>query len=149
MKPSQVILTATERVTVDQPAAQAIVEEATSRQCKSVFILVGSSLRRQTDEIARIEQALGNRHAATWDGVGPHAPRQDVLAAAAAARAAGADMIVTVGGGSVTDTGKIVAPTNHQRPCRRHVAPSHPSCCLREGVAQKVMRPLGVSRPEE
>ena len=109
MKPSQVILTATERVTVGQPAAQAIVEEATSRQCQRVFLLVGSSLRRHTDEIARIEQALGSRHAATWDGVRPHAPRQDVLAGAAAARAAGADMIATVGGGSVTDAGKIVA----------------------------------------
>ena len=109
MQPSQVILTATERVTVGQPAAQAIVEEATSRNCNRVFLLVGGSLRRETDEIARIEQALGSRHAATWDGVRPHAPRQDVLAAAAAARAADADMIVTVGGGSVTDAGKIVS----------------------------------------
>jgi len=109
MNASQVILTATERVTVGQPAAQAIVEEASARQCQRVFLLVGSSLRRQTDEITRIEQALGSRHAATWDGIRPHGPRQDVLSAAAAARAAGADMIVTVGGGSVTDAGKIVA----------------------------------------
>ena len=39
----------------------------------------------------------------------PHAPRVDVLRAADAARKAGADLIVSVGGGSVTDAAKIVA----------------------------------------
>ncbi len=105
---SQVVLTATERVTLGVPAADAIAEEAASRGAKRVFILCSSFLNRQTDEIRRIEAALGDRHAATHDGIQPHAPRGDVLTAANQARAAKADLVVTVGGGSVTDAGKIL-----------------------------------------
>lgn len=105
---SQVVLTATERVTLGVPAADAIAEEAANRGAKRVFILCSSFLNRQTDEIRRIEAALGDRHAATHDGIQPHAPRGDVLAAANQARAAKADLVVTVGGGSVTDAGKIL-----------------------------------------
>lgn len=105
---SQVVLTATERVTLGVPAADAIAEEATNRGAKRVFILCSSFLNRQTDEIRRIEAALGDRHAATHDGIQPHAPRGDVLAAANQARAVKADLVVTVGGGSVTDAGKIL-----------------------------------------
>ncbi len=105
---SQVVLTATERVTLGVPAADAIAEEAANRGAKRVFILCSSFLNRQTSEIRRIEAALGDRHAATHDGIQPHAPRGDVLAAANQARAAKADLVVTVGGGSVTDAGKIL-----------------------------------------
>ncbi|MAJ50687.1 MAG: alcohol dehydrogenase [Flammeovirgaceae bacterium] len=42
------------------------------------------------------------------DGIPPHAPRSSILEAAAKARANAADLIVTIGGGSVTDAGKII-----------------------------------------
>jgi maleylacetate reductase len=38
----------------------------------------------------------------------PHTPREAVIAAAEQARSAGADLIVTVGGGSITDGAKAV-----------------------------------------
>ena len=38
----------------------------------------------------------------------PHTPREAVIAAAEQARAANADLIVTVGGGSITDGAKAV-----------------------------------------
>ena len=41
--------------------------------------------------------------------IGAHTPRVDVVEAANAARAAGADLLVTLGGGSVTDAAKMVA----------------------------------------
>ncbi|PCG15961.1 MAG: maleylacetate reductase [Sphingomonas sp.] len=101
--------TSTERVTIGKPAARVITEQAERMDARRVFILASTTLREQTDEIAKIEQALGERHAATHSGIAPHAPRSDVLKAADAARAADADLIVTVGGGSVTDAGKIIA----------------------------------------
>src|SRR3546814_18942088 len=42
-------------------------------------------------------------------GIAPHAPRSDVLRAVEAARAVDADLIVSIGGGSVIDATKIAA----------------------------------------
>ena len=108
LQSSTVVLTATERVTLATPAAEAVAAEAERLGAKRVFILSSRFLAEQTDEIRRIEAALGDRHAATHTGIRPNAPRSDVLAAAEAARTARADLVVTVGGGSVTDAGKIV-----------------------------------------
>ncbi|MFN7399334.1 MAG: iron-containing alcohol dehydrogenase [Sandaracinobacter sp.] len=107
-QPSKVVLTATERVSVGHAAAEAVAAEAELQGARRVFILCSRHLAEKTSEIGAIEAALGNRHAATHHGIRPNAPRSDVLAATEAARAAGADLVVTVGGGSVTDAGKIV-----------------------------------------
>ncbi len=102
-------ITTTQRVHMGKRAEDALVEEAELLGAQRVFLLVSSSLRTNTDEIERIERALGKRLAAVHDGIPPHAPRTSVLAAAAVARSVDADLIVTIGGGSVTDAGKIVA----------------------------------------
>lgn len=108
MRPSAVVLTRTETVSLGVPAAQSVANEADKLGSQRVFILAGGTLARDTDEISRIEQALGSRHAATHTGISPHAPREGVLAAANHARAVNADLVVTVGGGSVTDAGKVM-----------------------------------------
>jgi alcohol dehydrogenase class IV len=102
-------LTAIERVHMGAPAADVLKAEAERMGARRVFLMVGGHLRRETDEVSKIEAALGVRHATTWSEMSAHTPRNDVLAATLAARAAGADLIVTVGGGSLTDGGKIVA----------------------------------------
>ncbi len=101
-------LTATEKVYIGERAATAIAQEAERLNAQRVFLLVSRSLNEQTDEISQIKAALGGRFAALHDGMPPHAPRKSVLEAAAIAREADADLVVTVGGGSVTDAGKIV-----------------------------------------
>lgn len=109
MQSGEMILTSTQRVIFGKPAAAAIAAEAERMGSRRVFLLASSTLRNDTDEIAAIERALGDRHAATFSGIRPHAPRSDVLKAVEAARAADTDLIVTIGGGSGTDAGKIVA----------------------------------------
>jgi maleylacetate reductase len=97
-----------ERVVFGVPAAEAVSEEAKVRDARRVFLLVSGSLNRSTHEIARVRSALGERYAAQFDEMPQHMPRDAILRAAAVARDAGADLVVTIGGGSVTDAGKTL-----------------------------------------
>ncbi|MGE4324349.1 MAG: iron-containing alcohol dehydrogenase [Sphingobium sp.] len=109
MRAASVAGSAIERVALGMPAAAVILEEAEARGARRVFLLVGSHLARETDEIERIAHALGSRHAATHWGIGAHVPKMDLLAASNRALDVDADMIVVVGGGSLADAGKILA----------------------------------------
>ncbi|MFZ0853148.1 MAG: iron-containing alcohol dehydrogenase [Hyphomicrobiaceae bacterium] len=95
-------------VVFGKPAAEAVAEEARRLSATRVFLMVSSSLNRNTEEIADVKAALGNRCAAVWDGMPPHTPRSAVLKATERARAVEADLIVTIGGGSITDGAKAV-----------------------------------------
>ena len=99
---------AMESVTFGRPAAEIVAEEARRREAERVFLMVSGTLNRATDEIAKVRRALGNRFADLFDHMPPHTPRHAVVEAAAMARDAGADLIVTVGGGSLTDGAKAV-----------------------------------------
>ena len=100
--------TAMERVIYGKPAAASLVEEAERIGAERVFLLVSGTLNRTTDEIDRLRKALGHRYAAEFDRMPSHTPRDAVIEAASVARDAGADLIVTFGGGSVTDAGKMI-----------------------------------------
>ena len=95
-------------VVFGKPAAEAVAEEARRLGATRVFLMVSSSLNRNTEEIATVKAALGNRCAAVWDGMPPHTPRSAVLRATEQARAVETDLIVTIGGGSITDGAKAV-----------------------------------------
>ena len=97
-----------EEVIYGRPAAEAIAEFASRIGATRVFLMASGTLERETDEIAKVRAALGNRCAGSFTVMPPHTPRQAVLKAAEAARAAKADLIVTVGGGSATDGAKAV-----------------------------------------
>lgn len=105
---SQIIWTAMENVSLGRPAAKALAAEVERLDAKRVFLHVSTHLNTNTDEIARIEAALGKRHAATHDGMPPHAPRSAVIRAAEHAREVNADLIVSVGGGSVNDASAVM-----------------------------------------
>lgn len=108
MNKRTMVWTAVERVHMGTAAAEALRAEAERLDARRVFILAGRHLAQNTDVVATLERALGVRHATTHVGIAPHAPRGDVLAAARVARDVDADLIVTIGGGSVTDAGKII-----------------------------------------
>jgi maleylacetate reductase len=99
---------AMEAVVFGKPAAEAVAEEVRRLDAERVFLMVSGTLNRSTDEIAKVRRALGNRFAGIFDRMPPHTPRAAVVEAAEAARESGADLIATIGGGSVTDGAKAV-----------------------------------------
>jgi maleylacetate reductase len=104
----RVVFGAMDEVVFGRPAAEAIVEQMDRLRANRGFLMVSGTLNRETDEIEKIRRALGPRCVATFDAMPPHTPREAVIAATNQARAANADLIITVGGGSITDGAKAV-----------------------------------------
>jgi maleylacetate reductase len=108
MKSGMFVFTAVERIVFGKPAAQALAAEVDRLKAQRVFLIVSGTMNRTTDEVAKVRAALGARFAGLYDRMPSHTPRDAVIEASNAARAAGTDLIVTFGGGSVTDAGKIM-----------------------------------------
>jgi maleylacetate reductase len=104
----RVVFGAMDEVVFGRPASEAIVEQMNRLGTKRAFLMVSGTLNRQTDVIENIRRAMGPRCVGTFDAMPPHTPRAAVIAASEQARAADADLIVTVGGGSITDGAKAV-----------------------------------------
>jgi maleylacetate reductase len=104
----RVVFTDMEEVHYGKPAAQSVAEVVKARGAERVFLMVSGTLNRETDEIEQVRRALGNKCVGTFDRMPAHSPRSAVIAAAAQAREAKADLIVTLGGGSITDGAKAV-----------------------------------------
>jgi maleylacetate reductase len=104
----RVVFGAIEEVVFGHPAAGAILAQMDRLDAQRAFLMVSGTLNRQTDEIEKIRLALGSRCAGVFDAMPAHTPREAVIAAVNAARDLKADLIVTVGGGSVTDGAKAV-----------------------------------------
>src|SRR5947208_4408580 len=98
-----------ENVVFGKPFVEALAQEVDGVEARAVFILASATLARETDTVDRLRGMLGDRLAGVCAKIGAHTPRTDVVAAANAAREANADLIVTLGGGSVTDAAKMVA----------------------------------------
>ena len=108
MHQGRVVYGAIEEVVFGHPAAGAILAQMDRLRSNRAFLIVSGTLNRQTDEIDKIRQVLGARCAGLFDTMPAHTPREAVIAATNAAREADADLIVTVGGGSITDGAKAV-----------------------------------------
>src|SRR6516164_10287360 len=104
----RVVFGAMDEVVFGDPAAEAIVRQMDRLGASRAFLMVSGTLNRQTDEIGKIRTALGPRCGGIFDAMPAHTPREAVIAASQQARAVSADLIVTVGGGSITDGAKAV-----------------------------------------
>lgn len=104
----QVVFSKMEEVVWGKPAAETVAALAQKRGAERVFLMVSGTLNRTTDEIDKLRRALGNKCVGTFDKMPAHTPRNAVIAAADQAREARADLIVTLGGGSITDGAKAV-----------------------------------------
>lgn len=75
---------------------------------RRVFIVSSRTLNTKTDVIRKLEACMGDKVVGLTDKVGEHAPLNNVIEAAKAARDANADVILGVGGGSVMDLCKVM-----------------------------------------
>ena len=107
-QPGQVVFSKMEEVLYGKPAAETVAALAQKRGAERVFLMVSGTLNRTTDEIDKLRRALGNHCVGTFDAMPPHTPRSAVIAATEQARESRADLIVTLGGGSITDGAKAV-----------------------------------------
>jgi maleylacetate reductase len=104
----RVVFGAMDEVVFGRPASEVIVEQMDRLHAARAFLMVSGTLNRETGVIETIRRTLGSRCVATFDAMPPHTPRAAVIAATNQARAANADLIVTIGGGSITDGAKAV-----------------------------------------
>ena len=81
------------------------------KRCQSqrAFIVCGRTVSRRTPLVERMRGILGDASAGVFDGIEKDSTLPSVLAATAAARAANADLLIGVGGGSVIQAARVVA----------------------------------------
>ena len=108
VRSGRVVFGKMDEVVFGKPAALAIVEQMDRLGANRAILMVSGTLARNTDEITKVRSALGPRCVAVFDAMPAHTPRQAVIDAAELARDARADLIVTIGGGSITDGAKAV-----------------------------------------
>ncbi|MCO5118066.1 MAG: iron-containing alcohol dehydrogenase [Burkholderiaceae bacterium] len=89
------------------PLASAIAAEIDTCGAGRVFVTTTRSLTDGRLVAAAID-ALGSRFAGKFDAIPAHSPRESVIAGAQQVRAAGADRILAIGGGSVIDASKVM-----------------------------------------
>ncbi len=92
-----------------QAIEEALKDQVARVGAKRAFVVCSPSVNRRTDTVRRIEAALGNRYAGVYDGIEKDSTYASVNAAKEAAREAGADLLIAVGGGSVIVATRAVA----------------------------------------
>ena len=98
---------AQDRVYFGTPAADALLAEVSQRGAQRVLVVTGRTLNRKTDAVQTALAQIAPQVVGLFDECTEHTPRSSVMALANAARAAQADLIVSIGGGTVIDTVKV------------------------------------------
>lgn len=104
----RVVFSRMDEVRFGVPADKALAEVVEALGARRVLVMASGTLNRKSDEGDKIRRALGERCIGTFDAMPAHSPRSAVIAATHQARDGKADLIVTLGGGSITDGAKAV-----------------------------------------
>jgi maleylacetate reductase len=95
-----------DQITYGRPAAEVVAELAKAWGCSRLLV---TSTRSLADGLANdFAAALGELCVGVFCEIGAHSPRAGVIGGAQAAREAGADLLVALGGGSVIDATKVM-----------------------------------------
>lgn len=100
--------TALETVVSNESAAVALPLLVERLNARRVFLVSSASLAEATDDLLFIRDALGSRCVGMSTGIRAHTPREDVLTVLAEVRASNADLLVSLGGGSIIDGCKAI-----------------------------------------
>jgi hypothetical protein len=84
-------------------------QASTYFNASKVYVICSGSLSRNTDALDRLKTALGNKFAGVRIGMKPHTLWSEVVEIINDAKSVGADLLVTLGAGSLTDAAKIVS----------------------------------------
>lgn len=97
-----------DRIHYGTGAVEVVPDEVARLGARRAFLIVSRTLDRTTSVVQDLRSRLGATYAGTFDSMPAHTPREAVVEAAAKAREAGADLILSVGGGTVMDAGQLV-----------------------------------------
>ena len=97
-----------DRVVYGRPALEVLGELLAAYGKTRALVVSTRSLSGPQGLGTAIAEGLGERCVGLFGRVSAHSPRDDVIAAAEEARRLGADILVAVGGSSVTDACKVV-----------------------------------------
>lgn len=98
------------RIQCGRQAIEQGLKEAVQRTgTKRAFVVCSRSVNQRTDTVRRIEAILAERFAGVFDGIEKDSTYASVHAASEAAKAANADLLIAVGGGSVMVATRVVA----------------------------------------
>ena len=96
-----------ERIVAGALVSQALADEVERLGKARIYMLSSRTLNRETRVVQDVAATLGKRCIGVFDSIGAHGPRDDVIDFANALRDTNADLIVTIGGGSVIDSAKV------------------------------------------
>ena len=96
------------RIYSGEGALANLPDEVRRNRARRAFIVCGRTVSRKTALIEDMKRALGPLCAGVFDEIDKDSPLACVLAARDAARAADADLVIAVGGGSVIQAARVV-----------------------------------------
>ena len=108
LDPREFNYSALDTVVTGESVLSALPRLADKLQARRLFLIASSSLATHTEQFGALRQTLGPRCVGLFDRIAAHTPRDDVLAALQAARDVNADLLVSLGGGSIIDACKVV-----------------------------------------
>ena len=73
-----------------------------------VYVIVSNSISK-TENFSNLQKALGDKIVGVRKGIKPHTPWDEILEVVKDIQERGADIIITLGAGSLTDGAKVIA----------------------------------------